>query len=58
MVNNIGECMTKLKDKLNDWTSDKWHRTHNWRTGTGKFLKRVMNRKIRYKKIEVRINEQ
>lgn len=50
--------MTKLKDKLNDWTSDKWHRTHNWRTGTGKFLKRVMNRKIRYKKIEVRINEQ
>jgi hypothetical protein len=45
--------MISTKDKIKDWTSMKWHSTHNWRTGTGKFLKRIMNRKIRYKKIDI-----
>ena len=44
--------MTNTKAKIKDWTSKKWHSTHNWRTGTGKFLKRIMNRKIRHEKIE------
>ena len=44
--------MTRIKDKIKHWTSKKWHSKHNWRTGTGKFLKRVMNRKIRHQKIE------
>ena len=44
--------MTKIKEKIKDWTSDKWHLTHNWRAGTGKFLKRIMNRKIRHQKIK------
>lgn len=45
--------MTNIKNKINDWTSKKWHSAHNWRTGTGKFLKKIMNRKIRHTKIDV-----
>ena len=43
--------MKNIKGKLRDWTSRKWHRTHKWRSGTGKFLKKIMNRKIRHKGI-------
>jgi hypothetical protein len=41
----------KTKDVVRDWTSKKWHKLHNWKTGTGKFIKRLMNRKIRHTKI-------
>jgi len=41
----------KTKDHIKDWTSKKWHKLHNWKTGTGKFIKRLMNRKIRHTKI-------
>ena len=44
--------MKNIKGKLKDWTSNKWHNTHKWRTGTGRFLKKIMNRKIRHQKIE------
>jgi hypothetical protein len=39
---------TKSKDIVKDWTSKKWHTVHNWKAGTGKFIKRVFNRKIRH----------
>jgi hypothetical protein len=42
--------MTKTKDRMADWISRRWHKTHNWKTGTGRFLKRIMNRRIRHEK--------
>jgi len=39
----------KTKDIVHDWTSKKWHVVHNWKTGTGKFIKRMMNKKTRRK---------
>tara|TARA_B100001079_G_scaffold248373_1_gene238309 strand:+ start:306 stop:473 length:168 start_codon:yes stop_codon:yes gene_type:complete len=47
-----GYYMKNVKGKLRDWTSKKWHRHHNWRAGTGKFLKKIMNRKIRHQTIK------
>jgi len=40
--------MTKSKDVIKDWTSKKWHTCHNWKTGTGKFIKKLLKRKVRY----------
>ncbi len=37
-------------DVIQDWTSDKWHKTHKWHSGTGKFVKRILNRKVRHEK--------
>jgi len=42
----------KTKDHIKDWTSKKWHKLHNWKTGTGKFIKKILNRKIRHSKID------
>jgi len=36
-----------FKDHVRDWTSSTWHKTHNWKTGTGKLIKRALNKKIR-----------
>ena len=47
-----GHYMKNIKGKLRDWTSSKWHKRHNWRTGTGRFLKKIMNRKIRHQTIK------
>jgi hypothetical protein len=41
--------MTKSRDIIRDWTSKKWHKAHNWKTGTGKFIKKLLNRRIRHK---------
>jgi len=30
------------KDIIADWTSKKWHSRHNWHTGTGRFIKRII----------------
>lgn len=38
----------RTRDVTNDWISRGWHKTHNWKSGTGKFIKRILNRKIRY----------
>jgi len=43
----------KTKDHIKDWTSKKWHKLHNWKTGTGKFIKKLLNRKIRHSKIDI-----
>jgi len=43
----------KTKDHIKDWTSKKWHKLHNWKTGTGKFIKKILNRKIRHSKINI-----
>ena len=43
--------LTKSRDVIKDWTSKKWHKVHNWKTGTGRFIKKLMARKIRYQKI-------
>jgi len=40
--------MLKTKNYIKDWTSRKWHRMHNWKAGTGKFIKKLLNRKERY----------
>ena len=40
--------MLKTKEIVKDWVSRKWHKTHNWKSGTGKFIKKMMNRKERY----------
>jgi len=42
--------MLKTKEIVKDWTSKKWHKVHNWKSGTGKFIKKMLNRKIRHKK--------
>ena len=39
--------MQNFKNHIRDWTSRKWHRTHNWKSGTGKFIKRTLNKKAR-----------
>ena len=36
-----------FKNHVRDWTSKTWHKTHNWKTGTGKLIKRALNKKIR-----------
>jgi len=36
------------RDVINDWTSRGWHKTHNWKSGTGKYIKRLLNRKTRH----------
>ena len=45
--------MLKTKDHIKDWTSKKWLKLHNWKTGTGKFIKKLLNRKIRHSKIDI-----
>jgi|LWDU01.1.fsa_nt_gi hypothetical protein len=57
-VCGLEETMTRLKDKINDWTSSKWHKEHKWKTGTGKFLKKIMNRKVRHKRYFGEENEE
>ena len=37
-------------DVITDWASKKWHREHKWHAGTGKFIKRLLNKKIRQEK--------
>ena len=37
-------------DVITDWTSKKWHREHKWHAGTGKFIKRLLNKKNRQEK--------
>jgi hypothetical protein len=39
----------RQKDIIADWTSKKWHSRHNWHTGTGRFIKRLLNKKSRRK---------
>jgi|TARA_B100000953_G_scaffold178913_1_gene147411 hypothetical protein len=39
--------MQNFKNHIRDWTSRKWHRTHTWKSGTGKFIKRTLNKKAR-----------
>ena len=34
--------MGNFKNHIRDWTSRKWHSTHNWKTGTGKLIKRTL----------------
>jgi len=43
----------KTKDFIKDWTSRKWHRIHTWKAGTGKRIKRILNRKLRHKKVDI-----
>jgi hypothetical protein len=38
----------RTKDIIRDWTSRKWHKVHNWKAGTGKFIKRLLNKRIRH----------
>lgn len=45
--------MLKTKDFVRDWTSRKWHKIHTWKAGTGKYIKRILNRKIRHKKVDI-----
>ena len=42
--------MLKTKEIVRDWVSRKWHKAHTWKAGTGKFIKKMLNRKIRRKK--------
>ena len=35
------------KEVIADWTSKRWHSSHNWHTGTGRFIKRLLNKKSR-----------
>lgn len=44
--------MTKTREIIRDWTSRRWHTAHRWHAGTGKFIKRLLNRKIRHTKID------
>ena len=37
----------RTKDVIKDWTSRKWHKVHNWKAGTGKFIKRLLNKRNR-----------
>ena len=37
-------------DVIKDWTSRKWHKEHSWKPKTGKFIKHVMNKKVRQEK--------
>jgi hypothetical protein len=37
----------RTKDVIKDWTSRKWHKVHNWKAGTGKFIKRLLNKRTR-----------
>ena len=39
--------MGNFKNHVRDWTSKKWHSTHNCKTGTVKLIKRALNKKIR-----------
>jgi hypothetical protein len=37
----------KTKVIVDEWISKKWHKEHRWHTGTGKFIKRMLNKKLR-----------
>ena len=37
--------MGNFKNHVRDWTSRKWHSAHNWKTGTGKLIKRTLNKR-------------
>jgi hypothetical protein len=37
----------KTKLVVDEWISKKWHKAHKWHSGTGKFIKRMLNKKIR-----------
>ena len=41
--------MGNFKNHIRDWTSKKWHKTHNWKTGTGKIIKRTLAKAERRK---------
>jgi hypothetical protein len=40
-----GRMKTKLV--VSDWVSRKWHKSHKWHAGTGKFIKKMLNKKTR-----------
>jgi hypothetical protein len=42
--------MLSSKDIISDWISKKYHKTHNWHTGTGRFIKKLLARKVRHNK--------
>ena len=39
--------MLRGKEVIADWTSKRWHSTHNWHTGTGRYIKRLLAKKSR-----------
>jgi len=48
MKNTLRRMHMHTRDVINDWTSRGWHKTHNWKSGTGKYIKRLLNRKTRH----------
>mgnify|MGYP006429509821 FL=1 len=50
MKKHIEKLKLHTIDVVNEWTSKKWHKSHRWHSGTGKFLKRMLNKKIRHEK--------
>jgi|TARA_Y100000296_G_scaffold725_1_gene726 hypothetical protein len=50
--------MGNFKNHVRDWTSRKWHSVHNWKTGTGKLIKRTLNKRERKKTKEEETNPQ
>jgi hypothetical protein len=50
MKKHIKKLKLHTIDVVKEWTSKKWHKAHRWQPGTGKFLKRMLNKKIRQEK--------
>jgi len=38
----------KMGIEANDWVSKHWHNEHTWKARTGKFIKRLFNKRMRH----------
>ncbi len=50
MKKHIKKLKLHTIDVVKEWTSKKWHKEHRWKSGTGKFIKRLLTRKVRHEK--------
>jgi hypothetical protein len=47
MKTRIKKLKLHTIDIITEWTSKTWHNDHRWKPKTGKFIKRMLNKKGR-----------
>jgi len=50
MKRRLNKIKLHTVDVVKEWTSKKWHKEHRWKPKTGKFIKRLLNRKVRHER--------
>jgi hypothetical protein len=50
MRSRIKKLKLRTVDIIRVWTSKRWHKEHKWKPKTGKFIKNLLNKKIRREK--------